>query len=116
MTILCRLKKHLGIIQMMKFRILYISLTMLLVSCSVGPAEYASHKSSEGNEAQRVEILSESAFLVTIRHNQSGEKKAMSYSFEKCKSIGRKSVYENTLRQYGSDIISTWKCVELGSL
>jgi hypothetical protein len=98
----------------MNFRITCIFLSILLVNCSVGPGKYKSNDTPD--EIPHVEILSDSDYSVTIGHNLVGEQIALLYAYEKCASIGKKSIYLSTSKQYGSEIISTWKCVDLDFL
>ena len=98
----------------MNFRITYIFLSILLANCSVGPAKYISNDTPD--ETPYIDILSENNYLVTIRHNPAGEKIALRYAYEKCESFGKKPVYQESPKQYGSQIVSTWKCVDLDFL
>lgn len=98
----------------MNFRVTYIFLSILLANCSVGPAKHKSNYIHD--EIPHAEILSANNYLVTIKHNHVGEKIAFRYAYEKCGSIGKKSIYKSTSKQYGAELISTWKCIELDFL
>ena len=92
----------------MIFRIICICLSLLFANCAVSPVKH----NASPNVIPRAEILSHNENSVTIEHNTGGEDIAFLYAYDTCNSIGKKAAYQNTTQQYGSNFISTWKCIE----
>jgi len=78
------------------------------LGCAVGPASY----NDEPNSIQRAEILSKNDRSITVEHSTWGKKIAFRYADEHCLALGKTAVYMGSSRQYGPDVISTWRCEE----
>ncbi|MDA8665453.1 hypothetical protein N9L52_05585 [Litoricolaceae bacterium] len=79
---------------------------LVLSGCAIGPANY----NDEPNKIQRAEILSKNPKGITIEHSTWGKKIAFRYADEHCQSLKKVAVYQSSSKQYGPDVISTWKC------
>ena len=93
---------------MISIRFICILTSIFLASCTAGPA-----RQSTSDEMPYLEVLSKNDHLITIEHNAGGEDMALRYAYEKCESIGKKSIYQYTSKQYDSQLITTWKCIEI---
>ncbi len=76
-----------------------------LTAC-VGAASY----NDKPNSIQRADIISKNKLGITIEHSTWGKKIAFRFADEHCASLGKVAVYKGASKQFGPDVISTWKC------
>jgi len=70
----------------------------------------ASDGSGSPNLIQRADVLSKNPNSITIEHSDWGKKIAFRLADEHCALTGKVATYQGASKQYGPDVISTWRC------
>lgn len=86
-------------------KFILIFLIMLFAGC-------AANYNDKPNGIQRADVLSKNKYGITVEHSKWGKKIAFRFADEHCNSLGKVAVYQSTAKQYGPDVISSWKCEE----
>ena len=86
--------------------LLTLSTLLVTLNSCIGPAK----PNAQPNPIQRAKILDKNELSITIEHSDWGKPIAFRLAREHCESLGKMAVYQSSSRQYGPDVISTWRC------